>query len=171
MVQDIIFDIGEISKVFTVNIINDTVAESDESFEVFLKLIPDSSDVIIGEPSVATGTIFDDEIPSKTFTISFHHASTSTVYNIQIITYVCVLYFCQAYKVLLFVIAVRFLSNSSSADESDGSISFTIISSVASDSPFTVQVCTRDIVPLSAEGSLKVFKYTRCFYAYTILYL
>ena len=71
MVRDITFDIGEISKVFTVTIINDTVAESDESFEVFLKLIPDSSDMMIGEPSVATGTIFDDEIPSKIFTRPF----------------------------------------------------------------------------------------------------
>ena len=53
---------------------------------------------------------------------------------------------------LLFNVAVQFLTNSSSAFESDGSVSFTIISSVASDSPFTVQVCTRDIVPLSAEG-------------------
>ena len=60
--------------------------------------------------------------------------------------------FWQAYKDLLFIIAVQFLTNSSSAIESDGSISFTIISSVASDSPFTVQVCTREIVPQSAEG-------------------
>ena len=55
-----------ISNVFTVTIFNDSLAESDESFEVFLKLHPDSPDVIIGEPSVATGTIFDDEAPSKT---------------------------------------------------------------------------------------------------------
>ena len=64
MVQNIIFNRGEISRSFVVNIINDTIAESDESFEVFLKLTPDSSGVIIGEPSVATGTIIDDEILS-----------------------------------------------------------------------------------------------------------
>ena len=66
--------------------------------------------------------------------------------------------FFQAYKVLLFIIAVQFLRNASSAVESDGSISFTIISSVESDSPFTVQVCTREIVPQSAEGLLKLYK-------------
>ena len=78
MVQDITFNRGEISRSFVVDIINDTVAENDESFEVFLKLIPDSSGVIIGESSVATGTIIDDEVPSKNiFTMSFHFASTS----------------------------------------------------------------------------------------------
>ena len=71
VVQDITFASGEISKVFTVDIINDTIAESEESFEVFLKLISGSSGVIIGEPSVATGTIIDDEVLSKTFTKAF----------------------------------------------------------------------------------------------------
>ena len=65
MVRNITFNSGVISNVFTVTIINNPIAESDESFEVFLKQLPDSPDVIIGEPSVATGTIFDDEIPSK----------------------------------------------------------------------------------------------------------
>ena len=59
------------------------------------------------------------------------------------------------------IVAVQFLTDSSSAVESDGSISFTITSSVASDRPFTVQVCTREIVPLSAEGLL-MFNYTSC---------
>ena len=57
--------------------------------------------------------------------------------------------------VLLFIVVVQFLTGSSSAIESDGLISFTITSSVASDRPFTVQVCTREIVPLSAEGLSK----------------
>ena len=67
LILNITFNSGEISEIFTVNIINDQlqIVESDESFEVFLKLIPDSPDVIISEPSVATGTIFDDEIPGK----------------------------------------------------------------------------------------------------------
>ena len=67
MVLNITFDSGEVSSIFAVNIINDSIAESEESFEVFLKLIPGSSGVVIGEPSVATGTIFDDEIPSKIY--------------------------------------------------------------------------------------------------------
>ena len=65
LILNITFNSGVISQVFSVNIINDLVAESDELFEVFLKLIPGSLGVIIGEPSVAVGTIFDDEIPSK----------------------------------------------------------------------------------------------------------
>ena len=52
---------------------------------------------------------------------------------------------------IIFVV-VSFLTGSSSADESDGSISFTIISSVPSATPFIVQVCTREIAPQSAEG-------------------
>ena len=90
MVQDITFNSGEISRTFVVDILNDTIAESDESFEVFLKLTPDSSGARIGEPSVATGTIFDDEIPSKTFTVGlflillpyilfFYHNSCSII--------------------------------------------------------------------------------------------
>lgn len=61
---------------------------------------------------------------------------------------------------MCFLIAVvRFLKNLNSAVESDGSIIFTIISSVPSDRPFTVQVRTREIVPLSAEGLLKLCVY------------
>ena len=49
---------------------DNNIAESDESFEVFLKLIPNNPyDVKIGEPSVVTVTIYDNEVPSKTF----HH--------------------------------------------------------------------------------------------------
>ena len=55
------FDSGDSSQVVTVDIIDDQISESDESFEVFLKPIPDTSNVIIGEPSVAVGTILDDD--------------------------------------------------------------------------------------------------------------
>jgi len=42
------------------------LAEDDEIFEVFLKPISDSpSNVMIGEASVSTGIIFDDDMPSK----------------------------------------------------------------------------------------------------------
>ena len=61
------FNGSDNSKVVSINITDDLIAESNESFEVFLKLIPDSPNVILGNPSVAIGTIFDDEIPSKTF--------------------------------------------------------------------------------------------------------
>ena len=65
MVQNITFDSGENSKVISVAIGDDQIAESDETFEVFLKPIPNSPyDVIIDEASVAVGTIFDNEIPS-----------------------------------------------------------------------------------------------------------
>ena len=41
--------------------------------------------------------------------------------------------------------------------ESDGSILFTVISLVPSDIPFTVQVCTRESDPQSAEGLLTAY--------------
>ena len=65
LVQNITFDSGENSQVISVAIGDDQIAESDETFEVFLKPIPNSPyDVMIDEASVAVGTIFDDEIPS-----------------------------------------------------------------------------------------------------------
>ena len=42
------------------------------------------------------------------------------------------------------VLAVRLLSNVSSARESDGFVEFTLISSFPSDDPFTVQVFTME---------------------------
>ena len=52
---------------------------------------------------------------------------------------------------------VRFLNNGSTAVETDGTILFTVISLVMSDNPFTVQVCTRESNPISAEGLLLVY--------------
>ena len=57
-------------------------------------------------------------------------------------------------QVWYFIAAVQFLNDTGSAAESDGSISFTVISLVPSDIPFTVQVCTRESDPQSAEGLL-----------------
>ena len=66
LVQNITFDSGETSKVFSVAIRDDQIAESDETFEVFLKSLSSSPyDVRIDEASVAIGIIFDNEIPSK----------------------------------------------------------------------------------------------------------
>ena len=68
LVQNLTFNGGIGTRTFTVDIVNDTTAENDETFEVYLKPIPNSPyNVIIGEPSIATGIIFDDDIPSKTF--------------------------------------------------------------------------------------------------------
>ena len=64
--QNITFDSGDSNNTFSVEIVNDTIPESDKSFEVVLKTIS-GDDVIIGESSVAVGTIYDDEIPSKAF--------------------------------------------------------------------------------------------------------
>ena len=61
------FNGSDNSQVVSINITDDLIAESNELFEIFLKLIPYSPNVILGNPSVAIGTIFDDEIPSKTF--------------------------------------------------------------------------------------------------------
>jgi len=54
-------------------------------------------------------------------------------------------------------VVVRFLDNGSSAVESNGSIIFTVIILVVSDNPFTVQVCTRENDPVSAEGLLLMY--------------
>ena len=62
------------------------LAEDDEIFEVFLKPIPDSPfNVMIGEPSVSTGIIFDDDVPSK---ILYNLLPTS------FLVYVCNTYMC-----------------------------------------------------------------------------
>ena len=66
VVTNITFDNGDDSHIFPVPITNDLIREANETFEVFLKNIPDSPyNVIFDEPSVAVGTIFDDEMPSK----------------------------------------------------------------------------------------------------------
>ena len=61
---------------------------------------------------------------------------------------------CSCMQICYFVTAVQFENDTGSAVESDGSISFTVISLVPSAIPFTVQVCTREIDPQSAEGLL-----------------
>ena len=69
VVTNITFNNGVSSNVFVVPISNDDIPEADETFEVFLKNIPDSPyNVIFDDPSVAVGTIFDDEIPSEKLT-------------------------------------------------------------------------------------------------------
>ena len=59
-------------------------------------------------------------------------------------------------QVIAFTTDVQFLNDTSIAYEFDDLISFTIISLVPSDKPFSVQVCTRESDPQSAEGLLKV---------------
>ena len=72
LVQNITFDSGETSKVFSVAIRDDQIAESDETFEVFLKSLSNSPyDVRIDETSVAVGIIFDNEIPSKSLLAAY----------------------------------------------------------------------------------------------------
>ena len=75
MVQDITFDSGVDQVTFSVAIISDEIAEGNETFEVFLK---DNPNVVIGEPSVAVGTIIDDDEISKYlyFMMDFYLQST-----------------------------------------------------------------------------------------------
>ena len=69
VVINITFNSGENSSVVAVPITNDVLPEADETFEVFLKNITGSPyDVIFADPSVAVGTIIDDEIPSENTT-------------------------------------------------------------------------------------------------------
>ena len=58
----------------------------------------------------------------------------------------------QSILFILLTVVIQFLRNASSAVESDGVIDFTLISSAPSDTPFIVQVCTRETNPRSAEG-------------------
>ena len=53
-------------------------------------------------------------------------------------------------------IAVQFQNDASTTYEFNGLISFTVISLVPFDEPFSVQVCTRESDPQSAEGLLNV---------------
>ena len=58
VVANITFNSGVNSSVFAVPITNDDIPEADETFEVFLKNIPDGPyNVIFDDPSVAVGTI------------------------------------------------------------------------------------------------------------------
>ena len=70
------FNPGESSQVIFVEINDDRIVEFDEDFEVFLMVIPDSPNVVLGNPSVATGIIIDDDALSKYF-ILYTHVSCS----------------------------------------------------------------------------------------------
>ena len=74
--EDIVFNPDEVSKVIYVNITDDLIVERNESFEVFLKLTPESPNVILGNPSVATGIIIDDDDELSTHFIMESHFST-----------------------------------------------------------------------------------------------
>ena len=54
-------------------------------------------------------------------------------------------------------ITVSFKAVSYSAAESDGSIIFTVQSSVAFSDEFSVEFCTQNATPLSAEGKLNIY--------------
>ena len=77
-IQNITFDNAD-SRNFSVALVDNNIAESDESFEVFLQLIPDSPyDVILGEPSVATVIINDDEVPSENPIMGYHYTNVAS---------------------------------------------------------------------------------------------
>ena len=63
----------------------------------------------------------------------------------------------QAHRFVFHTLAVQFLNDTSTTYEFNGLISFTVISLVPFDQPFSVQVCTRESDPRSAEGLLKVY--------------
>jgi len=142
-----------------VNVTDDEVHEKNETFFGSLKtsnLTPDN--VLTRDPSMAVGTIIDDDDLSKKhcvrllvfigcgFVVNFTHTLRHIFFTHAFWDVSDVLYY--------FFAAVRFLTNSSSALESDGTIAFTVMSVVESDNPFTIQVCTRDSDPVSAEGLL-----------------
>ena len=52
------------------------------------------------------------------------------------------------------IIGVRFQSSSSTAAEADGAIEFVVELTIPSDTVITVQVCTEETTPVSAQGLL-----------------
>ena len=52
------------------------------------------------------------------------------------------------------IIGMRFQSSSSTAPEADGVIHFVVELTMQSDTVITVQVCTKETAPVSAEGLL-----------------
>jgi len=100
LVQNITFNIGGDPIIVSVDIVNDTISEPDETFEIFLKPLP-GDDVVIGQPSVATGTIFDDERPSKTLYF----------YDLFLLLYILMLeVVCKLLIVRTYILGVQFLS-------------------------------------------------------------
>ena len=69
------------------------------------------------------------------------------------------MYYYVTIQVFAFTTDVQFLNDTSITYEFDGLISFTIISLVPSDKPFSVQVCTREVDPQSAQGLLILYVY------------
>ena len=69
------------------------------------------------------------------------------------------MYYYITIQVFSLTTAVQFLNDTSTAYEFDGFISFTVISLVPFDKPFSVQVCTRESNPQSAEGLLILYVY------------
>ena len=61
LVEDLVFNIGEDLQVFSVDIINDTIVEDPEVFEVFLKVTDDDPNVRISGPNPVVVTIIDDD--------------------------------------------------------------------------------------------------------------
>lgn len=94
------FNIGEISRVISVTITDDGVAEDDESFEVFLKPIPDTTDVIIGEPSVAVGIIVDNDTTSKEF--NEHHTICTPFDQSRTFMFVCKIVLLHIARVIIY---------------------------------------------------------------------
>ena len=74
LVQNITFDNGSNNSNFSVELVDNKIAESDESFEVFIKLIPDSPyDVKLGDPSVVRVYIYDDDVPIPSKILIMQH--------------------------------------------------------------------------------------------------
>ena len=133
--QTITFPPNETSILVTVDIIDDGIHEGNETFIGILKISDSTFDNIIINGSTAVGIITDDDELRK-------HSYVAT---------------CCYFTV--FIIDVQFLNNINNTFEDNGVILFTVISLVPSDKPFSVQVCTRDIVPQSAEGLFEVLAY------------
>ena len=61
----------------------------------------------------------------------------------------------------LFITGVQFQSNSSTATEADDFILFVVKLTIPSDRKITVQVCTEETTPVSAEGLLMQLLFSR----------
>lgn len=60
MVRNVTFEIGETMQTVLVQITSDSIPEPSEEFNLVLKHVPEGdTSIIISEPSVAVGIIFD----------------------------------------------------------------------------------------------------------------
>ena len=136
-----------------VKIIDDYLVEGTEAFGAQL-IVPDhhvGNGLILGKPSLATVFIKDGMLSVHSFIVLLinHVLCTSTDDKNRPTTP-------TPTPTPPPKITVFFKADSFSAVESDDNITFTVQSSQAFDQPFSVEFCTQNSKPVSAEGKTTI---------------